>query len=138
MKIYNKSIVMSILGVFLIMVLPNVAKAGEITSYSLNDKVMMDPACDLIKKKTGVTVSNLSMGGGELWTRVMAEKPNIQADMLIGANIEQAVNLKRMDNMLLSYKSKAWDVVPAEFKDKDGMYYCDAMWLVMPLVTQLA
>ena len=75
MKIYNKNIVVSLLGVFLIMILPNVAKAGEITSYSLNDKVMMDPACDLIKKKTGVTVSNLSMGGGELWTRVMAEKP---------------------------------------------------------------
>lgn len=134
MKIYNKSIVTIVLGFLLIMVLPGEAMSGEITSYSLNDKVMMDPACDLIKKKTGVTVANLSMGGGELWTRVMAEKPNIQADMLIGANIEQAVNLKRMDNVLLPYKSKAWDVVPAEFKDKDGMYYCDAMWLVMPMV----
>jgi iron(III) transport system substrate-binding protein len=133
MKIYTKSIVTSVLGVLLVVVLPAVVMSGEITSYSLNDKVMMDPACDLIKKKTGVTVSNLSMGGGELWTRVMSEKPNVQADMLIGANIEQAVNLKRMD-MLLQYKSKAWDVVPADFKDSDGLYYCDAMWLVMPIV----
>jgi iron(III) transport system substrate-binding protein len=110
-----------------------VGMAIEVSSYSTNDKVMMDPACELIKKATGITVSNLSMGGGEQWTRMMSEKPNIQADMSIGVNIDQAIKLKAM-NLLISYKSKTWEIVPAEFKDKDGHYYCDSMWTVMPVV----
>lgn len=123
------------LVIFLMALCPTLSIAAEISCYSLNSKVMMDPICEQMKKSTGITVSALCMGGGELWTRVMAEKPNIQADMGIGANIEQAISLKEM-GLLIQYKSKAWDVVPDEFKDKDGYYYCDAMWTVMPVVNK--
>ena len=112
---------------------PALVMAAEVPSYSVSDKVMMDPACELIKKATGITVSNLSMAGGVFWTRIMSEKPNIQADMAIGANIAQAIKLKRM-GLLLQYKSKAWEAIPAEFKDKDGYFYCDSMWMPIPIV----
>lgn len=117
----------------LMFLFPGFALAGTVSSYSVNDKVMMDPACELIKKKTGVTVSNYSMAGGIFSTRVSSEKPNIQADMCIGANIFKAIEMKR-DGLLLPVKSKAWQAIPADFKDKDGYYYCDSMWTVMPIV----
>lgn len=112
---------------------PPLAMGIEISSYSVSDKVMMDPACEVIKKGTGITVSNLSMAGGVFWSRVKAEKPNIQADIAIGANIAQAIELKGM-GLLIQYKSKAWEAIPEEFKDKDGYFYCDSMWMPIPIV----
>ena len=123
------------LAIFLMTFVPVLSMAAEISCYSLNSKVMMDPVCEQAKKVTGITVSALCMGGGELWTRIMSEKPNIQADMGIGANIEQAIQLKEM-GLIQQYKSKAWDVIPAEFKDKDGYYYCENMWTVMPIINK--
>jgi len=132
----KKSAVMGIMVGFAIvfsLFAASVAMSGEISSYSVGDKVMMDPACELIKKATGITVSNLSMAGGVFWTRIKSEWPNVQADMAIGANIDQAIEMKKQ-KMLIPYKSKAWESIPAGFKDKDGYYYCDSMWTIMPIV----
>ena len=123
------------LAIFLMALVPVLSTAAEVSGYSLSSKVKMDPICELAKKSTGITVSVLCMGGGELWTRIMSEKPNIQADMGIIADIEQAIKLKEM-GLIQQYKSKAWDVIPAEFKDKDGYYYCEGMWTVMPIINK--
>ncbi|MBW1696568.1 MAG: extracellular solute-binding protein [Deltaproteobacteria bacterium] len=73
------------------------------------------------------------MAGGVFSTRVKSEKPNIQADIAIGATIAQAVEMKR-EGLLQVYKSNAWASIPDEFKDKDGYFYCDSMWTPMPVV----
>lgn len=118
-----------------LMIIPQPAFSGNISSYSVNDKVMMDPASELITKATKVTLSNFSMSGGVFWTRVKSEWPNIQADMAIGANIAHAIKMKEL-GMLIPNKSKAWESIPAEFKDKDGYYFCDSMWTAMTIVNK--
>jgi len=134
-NVFFLSGVSSVFAILFIIFGPHPGITAEISAYSLNSKVMMDPVSEQMKKDTGITVSVLCMGGGELWTRVMSEKPNIKADMGIGANIEQAIKLKEM-GLLMQYRSKDWDAIPAEFKDKDGYYYCDAMWTVMPIINK--
>ncbi|MCE5333656.1 MAG: extracellular solute-binding protein [Desulfobacteraceae bacterium] len=111
----------------------SVCPAQTISSYSVNDKVMMDPLCEEIAKDLKINVSNLSMGGGVMWTRISSEAPNIQADMSIGVNLEQAMELKKL-GLLQPYKSKTWEKIPAGFKDKDGYYYADSLWTAMPIV----
>lgn len=118
-----------------LMIIPQPAFSGTVSSYSVNDKVMMDPASELITKATKVTFSNFSMAGGVFWTRVKSEWPNVQAEMAIGANIEHAIEMKRL-GMFIPNKSKAWESIPAEFKDKDGYYFCDSMWTVMTIVNK--
>lgn len=111
----------------------SVSQAQTISSYSVNDKVMMDPLCEQIQKDIGINVSNLSMGGGVMWTRMTSEAPNIQADMSIGVNLEQAMELKK-SGLIQPYKSKEWEKARPEFKDKDGYYYADSLWTAMPIV----
>lgn len=129
-----QGLVRAMIVFFLVLVMgQSVCQAQTISSYSVNDKVMMDPLCEEIAKDLKITVSNLSMGGGVMWTRMSSEAPNIQADMSIGVNLEQAMELKKM-GLIQPYKSKAWEKIPDQFKDKDGYYYADSLWTAMPIV----
>jgi iron(III) transport system substrate-binding protein len=113
--------------VFIVCTMGVSAFGAELTIYSATLRTVQDPIDKLIKEKLKVNVGSLCMSGGTWWTRVQSEKPNIRADVLIGLSVNRAIVGKR-EGLFLPYKSKAWEVIPKDFKDPEGFYYESHAW----------
>ncbi len=67
------------------------------------------------------------MSSNELWSRVQAEAPNFNADMIWGfLNAHAMVGTQR--GYFLPYKSPVWADIPAEFKDPAGYWHGYNYW----------
>lgn len=77
------------------------------------------------KKDLGIDVKFLSAGGGELADRLVAEKSNPQADVVMGLVQPEMYRLKG-EGILEKYTPKWADGLPDVYKDKDG--YFNSFW----------
>ena len=67
------------------------------------------------------------MSSNELWSRVQAEAPNFQADMIWGfMNCHALIGAQR--GWFIPYKSPVWADIPDRFKDSDGFWYGYNYW----------
>ncbi len=86
------------------------------------------------KEATGHDVKFLAAGGGELLDRIMAEKANPQADVVLGLVPQAMYRLKGEGVFLAHVPSWAGGLDPV-FKDKDGQFH---MFWQTPIVVAYA
>lgn len=78
-------------------------------------------------EKAGFKIEVLNMGGGDILNRILAEKNNIQADVIFGMSAIDFEKLKS-ENLIVEYEPSWAGEVDMALGDEDGYYY--------PLVTQ--
>ena len=117
---------------------PPVELSGEVNIYAAGSE-----AASVLLKETfeemhpGVTINYISMGGGEIQTRVEAEAANPQADFIWGGGCEAYMTLKD-EGLLYSYQSPSAAGLTDMNHDPDWYwtaitnsylgFYCDQDW----------
>ena len=67
------------------------------------------------------------LSSGELWSRVQAEAPNFNADMIWGfENADALIGTQR--GWFIPYKSPTWADIPAKYKDPEGHWHGYNYW----------
>src|SRR3989338_3175935 len=107
--------------------LPQSQAQQVVNIYTTNDPPENEALFKELEAATGLKVNHVRMSSSELWARVQAEQPRVGADVQWGMPNAFARQAKKQ-GLLLSYKSPAWEVVPAEFKDPDGTWYGWSYW----------
>ena len=97
------------------------AKSEVVVYTSLENEEVVD-YLELAKKElSDLDIQAIRLSTGELGARMLAERDNPQADCIWGwavTNMEEFIP----KGMLLPYKAKGWDKIPAEFKNPDGYW----------------
>lgn len=93
------------------------ANAQQVTVYTANPANLIDNLAKGFEKKTGTKVNVFQATTGQLMARLEAEKANPQADVLISASWDSALDLKAKGD-LLAYESPNAKTVPAALKDQ--------------------
>jgi iron(III) transport system substrate-binding protein len=93
------------------------AGAAEITVYTAGPAGLAKSLAVGFEKKTGTKVNVFQATTGQIMARLSAEKANPQADVLISASWDTALDMKAQ-NELLAYESPNAKTVPAALKDK--------------------
>ena len=120
MKNLRMVFVCSLVFVFLLV---GVAAAKErvIVYTSLENEEVVD-YLELAKKDLpDLDIQAIRLSTGELGARMLAEKDNPQADCIWGWAVTNMSEFVPM-GMLLPYKPKDWEKIPANFKDPDGYW----------------
>lgn len=73
------------------------------------------------EKQTGVKTSIVRMSGGEILTRIKAEKENPKASVWYGGPADTFIEAKG-ENLIEPYVSPTAKEIPDKFKDKDGYW----------------
>lgn len=73
------------------------------------------------------------MSSNELWSRVEAEAPNFQADVIWGFMNMQAL-IGAAKDWFIAYDSPTWKDIPEQFKDPDGLWYGFNYWFAAAVV----
>ena len=98
-----------------------IAKETVVVYTSLETEETVD-YLELAKKELpDLDIQAIRLSTGELGARMLAEKDNPQADCIWGwavTNMSEFVP----KGMLVPYKPKGWDKIPAHFKDPDGYW----------------
>ncbi len=74
------------------------------------------------KEKTGADVSFIRLPTGEALARMTAEKAAPKADVWLGGTSDAHAKAKA-DGITEAYKAKNAGMIPAEYQDKDGVWY---------------
>lgn len=77
---------------------------------------------DLIKKKIGIEVIYSHNSFNEIDTKIRAEAPNFNVDMILGCGIQTVIDSKK-NKWSHPYLSKSWNDIPKRFYDSEGYYY---------------
>lgn len=97
------------------------AKSEVVVYTSLENEEVVD-YLELAKKElSDLDIQAIRLSTGELGARMLAERDNPQADCIWGwavTNMEEFIP----KGMLLPYKPKGWEKIPAEFKNPDGYW----------------
>ncbi len=93
------------------------ATAQQITVYTAGPAGLANSLAAGFEKKTGTKVSVFQATTGQIMARLAAEKSNPQADVLISASWDTAVDMKA-EGQLLAYESPNAKNVPATLKDQ--------------------
>jgi len=97
------------------------AKDRVVVYTSLENEEVVD-YLELAKKELpGLDIQAIRLSTGELGARMLAEKDNPQADIIWGwavTNMSEFVP----KGMIMPYKPKGWDKIPAHFKNPDGYW----------------
>ncbi|MCL2737138.1 MAG: extracellular solute-binding protein [Propionibacteriaceae bacterium] len=64
---------------------------GALTVYTPNEQNMLDALIPVFEADTGISVSLVTAGTGELYTRIQNEAANPQGDVLFGGGVAQAM-----------------------------------------------
>jgi len=110
----NKILLVMVSILFLLMAGP--AFAGEVLKvYTNADVNEMEKWAPEAEKAIGMQIDwSPRMSSNELWSRVQAEAPNFQADMIWGfLNSHALIGTQR--GWFIPYQSPAWQDIPAEF-----------------------
>lgn len=93
------------------------AQAQQLIVYTANPASLIENLAKGFEKQTGTKVSVFQATTGQLMARLQAEKANPQADVLISAAWDTAVDMKAQGE-LLAYESPNAKNVPATLKDQ--------------------
>lgn len=97
------------------------AKDTVVVYTSLENEEVVDYLEFAKKELPGLDIQAIRLSTGELGARMMAEKDNPQADCIWGwavTNMSEFIP----KGMLVQYKPKGWDKIPANFKNPDGYW----------------
>ncbi|MFN4282135.1 MAG: ABC transporter substrate-binding protein [Alphaproteobacteria bacterium] len=97
--------------------LAGAAQAQQLTVYTANPASLIDNLAKGFEKQTGTKVNVFQATTGQLMARLQAESANPQADVLISAAWDTAIDMKAKDQ-LLAYESPNAKNVPAALKDQ--------------------
>lgn len=73
------------------------------------------------------------MSSNELWSRVEAEAPNFQADVIWGFMNMQAM-IGAAKDWFIAYDSPTWKIIPARFRDPEHHWYGFNYWFAAAVV----
>lgn len=121
MKNLSKIVLMVVLS----LVLTACGSSGSSDKVIVYSNAVSDGRGDwLLEKATeaGFDVEFVDIGGGALVDRLVAEKNNPIADVVIGSNQMGFEKLKKAD-VLEAFKPAWADLVPEGYNDPEGMYY---------------
>ena len=118
---------------FLMVTLP--VQAGKaLKVYTNADVNEMEKWAPEAEKAIGMKIHwSPRMSSNELWSKVQAEAPNFQADMIWGfMNSDALIGTAR--GWFVPYESTAWADIPAKFKDPEGNWYGYNYWFAAVVV----
>ena len=95
------------------------AKETVVIYTSLENEEVVEYLKAAKKGLPDLDIQAIRLSTGELGARMLAEKDNPQADLIWGwavTNMSEFVP----KGMLVPYKPKGWDMIPANFKDPAG------------------
>lgn len=101
----------------------------EVRIYSVMETKELEEYIPALEKGTGLTAKVLRLSTDELWARLQAEKPNIQADVMLGMPFDNSLSAKKQ-GMLQPYDSPTWRDIPAQFRDPGKEWYGYTFWFV--------
>ena len=108
--------------------------ADVLKVYTHTDISEMEAWAPAAEKAIGVRIEwSPRMSSNELWSRVEAEAPNFQADMIWGFMNMQAM-IGSMKDWFIAYDSPTWKDIPDNFKDPDGFWYGFNYWFAAAVV----
>ncbi len=100
-----------------------VVMAGEITVYSaLEEDEIADYLAAAKHDLPDIKVNVLRLSTGDLGARIIAEAASPKADVIWGFALTNMQDAKIL-NQLEPYKAKGEDVLPAQYKGKDGKWF---------------
>jgi iron(III) transport system substrate-binding protein len=110
-----------ICGLVSVFLLAGIAAAKEtvVIYTSLENEEIVEYLKVAKKELADLDIQAIRLSTGELGARMLAEKDNPQADCIWGwavTNMSEFVP----KGMLVPYKPKGWDMIPANFKDPNG------------------
>lgn len=120
---------------FLMVTIP-VQAAKVLKVYTNADINEMEKWAPEAEKAIGMKIYwSPRMSSNELWSKVQAEAPNFQADMIWGfMNSDALIGTAR--GYFIPYNSPAWADIPAEFKDPEGNWYGYNYWFAAIVVNK--
>lgn len=95
--------------------------------YTHNDERENEFFVKSVEELTGIRMETVRMSSGELWARVMAERPRFGADVVFGMLHSMAL-LAVKEGFLEPYKAPSWEAIPAEFRDPEGRWHGWSYW----------
>lgn len=97
--------------------------AGKLTIYSPQADTDRGPwISEKIKDDLGIEVNFLCANGGELSERLMAEKANPQADVVLGL-VQTAMYQLKGEDILTAYVPSWAEGLPEVYKEKEGYFH---------------
>ncbi|MDD4836281.1 MAG: ABC transporter substrate-binding protein [Dethiosulfovibrio sp.] len=96
-------------------------EAKTLRAYTIWSERYAKAIFDAFTADTGVKVQWIRFSSGELQARLEAEKANPQVDVVFGNMAEAFVDGVKK-GLFEPYSPKGSEVIPAEFKDKDGYW----------------
>ncbi len=107
--------------VFFFMIGSAAAKSKVVVYTSLENEEVVDYLKMAKNQLPDLDIQAIRLSTGELGARMLAEKDNPQADCVWGwavTNMEEFIP----KGMLVAYKPKGWDKIPAQFKHSEGYW----------------
>jgi iron(III) transport system substrate-binding protein len=115
-------------GISVLMITAPVQADKALKIYTNADINEMEQWIPVAEKAIGMKIEwSPRMSSGELWSRVQAEAPNFQADMIWGfANADALIGTQK--GWFIPYKSPAWADIAAKYKDPESHWYGYNYW----------
>ena len=111
-----------------------VCAEGVLKVYTHTDISEMEKWAPAAEKAIGARIEwSPRLSSNELWSRVEAEAPNFQADMIWGFMNMHAM-IGAMKDWFVEYDSPTWKDIPDNFKDPDGYWYGFNYWFAAAVV----
>jgi len=110
-------------GLLCLFFLTGVAAAKEtvVVYTSLETEEVVEYLKTAQKDLPDLDIQSIRLSTGELGARMLAEKDNPQADCVWGWAVTNMAEFVPK-GMLVAYKPKGWDKIPANFKDPNGYW----------------
>jgi len=107
--------------------------ADVLKVYTHTDPDEMEKWAPAAEKAIGTRIEWLRLSSNEMWSRLEAEAPNFQADMIWGFMNMHAM-IGAMKDWFVAYDSPAWKDIPEKFKDPDALWYGFNYWFAATVV----
>jgi iron(III) transport system substrate-binding protein len=136
MAIKQKSLLIVLTLIFggMFFVAGTASAEGVLKVYTHTDISEMEKWAPAAEKAIGVKIEwSPRLSSNELWSRVEAEAPNFQADIIWGFMNMQAM-IGAAKDWFIAYDSPTWKDIPSQFKDPDNYWYGFNYWFAAAVV----
>ncbi len=97
------------------------AQSNSVTVYTALPESENPVYFNAFQKATGIRVNFVRLSAGEMVTRIMAEKNNPLASVMMGGSIENYIAAAK-DGLLAKYQSPELRNIPRQYYDPQGIY----------------
>ncbi len=107
--------------------------ADALKVYTHTDPDEMEKWVPAAEKAIGTRIEWIRLSSNEMWSRLEAEAPSFQADMIWGFMNMHAM-IGAVKDWFIAYDSPTWKDIPVQFKDPDGFWYGFNYWFAAAVV----